>query len=194
MMKNQESPGLSAVSELVKISGGDPKTILPSYITSRTIAPKISIGYAFAFDEFNLLVSAGTSQDWSNSWKLRGSAAVAGKTYPYPESFSIRARGYQTWETGFSLGGEFCFDNQHSEHLLNNSNIKPNVKGLLNQIGTDINLLGSGVTRFMQVNALVGWQKSKDRVDLGVYALIGLVGNSWGAQADFKIRYFLRDR
>lgn len=189
-IKRNESPGLNAVSELISISGGNPSSTLPKKFQSRIIAPKISIGYCIPFEDFNLLLSAGTSQDFSSSFKLRGSAAVGGKTYPYPESFSARVRAYKTWETGFSIGGEFCFDNQKSETLLNNSNLKPTVKGLLNQISSDINLLGNGVTRFMQLNSVIGWQKTNDNIEFGTYGLVGLVGNSLGVQADLKVRYF----
>ncbi len=189
-IKRNESPGLSAVSELITISGGNPNVTLPQRFQSRVIAPKISIGYRIPFEDFNLLISAGTSQDWSNSFKLRGTAAVGGKTYPYPECFSVRVRAYKTWETGFSIGGEYCYDNQKSETILNNSNLKPNVKGLLNQISSDINLLGNGVTRFMQINGVIGWQQTKDKFEFGTYGLVGIVGNSLGVQADLKVRYF----
>ena len=191
----KESPSLSAVSELITIGGGNPSTVLPKRIQSRTIAPKISIGYRVPFEDFNLLLTAGTSQDFGNSFKLRGSASVGGKTYPYPESFSVRARAYKTLEkTGFSFGGEVCFDNQKSEMLIANSNLDPKVIGLLNQIGSDMNLLGNGSTRNMQINALIGWQKTHDQFELGVYALAGLVGKSFGGQLDMKVRYFFGER
>lgn len=189
-----ESPGLSAVAELIKISGGNPDGTLPKTINSRIIAPKISIGYRLPFDDFNVLVSVGTSQDWSNSFRLRGSAAVGGNTYPYPESFSARVRAYKTIEKGLSFGGELCFDNQTSETILNNSNLSPTVKGLLNQISKDINLLGNGVTRSMQLNALVGWQTTKEQFEFGVFGLAGLVGSGFGFQADFKVRYYFGER
>ena len=190
----KESPGLSAVAELITISGGNPDGTLPKMITSRIIAPKISIGYRLPFDEMNVLVSVGTSQDWSNSFRLRGSAAVGGNTYPYPESFSARVRGYKTQKTGLSFGGELCFDNQTSETILNNSNLTPTVKGLLNQISKDINLLGNGVTRSMQLNALVGWQVTKEQFEFGAFGLVGLVGSGFGFQADFKVRYYFGER
>lgn len=192
VFKVKESPALGAISELITMSGGNPNTVLPKRIQSRTIAPKINIGYRVQFDEFNVLISAGTSQDVSNSFRLRGTAAVGGKTYPYPESFSARIRGYKTSEdSGFSYGGEFCFDNQKSEMLLANSNIDPKTIGLLNQISSDMNLLGNGSTRYMQLNALLGWQKSKDNFELGVFGLLGVVGKSLGGQLDMKLRYFL---
>jgi hypothetical protein len=191
----KESPALGAVSELIKMGGGISTTVLPKRIQSRSIAPKISIGYRIPFDDFNLLLSAGTSQDMGNSFRLRGSAAVGGKTYPYPESFSIRARAYKTLEnTGLSFGGELCFDNQKSEMLLASSNLDPKVIGLLNQIGSDMNLLGSGSTRNMQMNALIGWQKTHNEFEVGVFALAGIVGKSFGAQLDMKVRYFFGER
>jgi hypothetical protein len=189
-----ESPALGSVAELIKMSGGDPSVTIPTMISSRIIAPKISIGYRIPFDDFNLLLSVGTSQDWSNSFRLRGSAAVGGNTYPYPESLSARVRAYKTHEKGFSYGGEFCFDNQTSEAILANSNLSPSVRGLLNQIGSDINLLGSGVTKSMQLNALVGWQKTKEQFEFGTFALVGLVGSGFGFQADFKVRYYFGER
>ena len=193
-ISRNESPGLDAMAELIKISGGTANSTLPLKIKSKVIAPRISIGYRIPFEDFNLLVSAGTSQDWNNSWKLRGTAAVGGKTYPYPECFNVRIRAYQTWETGLCIGGEGAFDNQKSETILNGSSLTPQVKGLLNQISGDINLLGSGSTRFMQLNGIVGWQKTKDNLDFGVYGLVGLVGNAIGMQADFKVRYFFGER
>ncbi len=189
-----ESPGLSAVAELITISGGNPDVTLPKTISSRIIAPKISVGYRLPFEEMNVLVSVGTSQDWSNSFRLRGSAAVGSNTYPYPESFSARVRAYKTLKTGLSFGGEFCFDNQTSETILNNSNLTPTVKGLLNQISKDINLLGNGVTRSMQLNALVGWQMTKEQFEFGAFGLVGLVGSGFGFQADFKVRYYFGER
>ncbi len=189
-----ESPGLSAVAELIQMSGGDPSVTLPKMITSRIIAPKISIGYRLPFEDFNVLVSVGTSQDWSNSFRLRGSAAVGGNTYPYPESLSARVRAYKTLPSGLSYGGEFCFDNQTSEAILDNSNLNPSVKGLLNQISKDINLLGSGVTRSMQLNGMIGWQKTKDQFEFGIFGLIGFVGSGYGFQGDFKVRYYFAER
>jgi hypothetical protein len=189
-----ESPGLSSVAELIKMSGGDPNSTIPKMISSRIIAPKISIGYRLPFEDFNVLVSVGTSQDWSNSFRLRGSAAVGGKTYPYPESFSARVRAYKTTAKGLSFGGEFCFDNQTSETILNNSNLTPTVRGLLNQISKDINLLGNGVTRSMQLNGIIGWQKTKDQFEFGVFGLVGLVGSGFGFQGDFKVRYYFGER
>ncbi len=189
-----ESPGLSSLAELIKISGGDPNSTLPKMITSRIIAPKICIGYRLPFEDFNVLVSVGTSQDWSNSFRLRGSAAVGGNTYPYPESFSARVRAYKTREKGLSFGGEFCFDNQTSETILNNSNLTPTVRGLLNQISSDINLLGNGVTRSMQLNGLIGWQTTKDQFEFSVFGLAGLVGTGFGFQGDFKVRYYFGER
>jgi hypothetical protein len=191
----KESPALGAVSELITLGGGTPSTVLPKRIQSRSIAPKINIGYRIPFEDFNLLLSAGTSQDMGNSFRLRGSAAVGGKTYPYPESFSLRARAYKTLEkTGLSFGGELCFDNQKSEMLLANSNLDPKVIGLLNQVGSDMNLLGNGSTRNMQMNVLLGWQKTHDQFELGVFALAGLVGKSFGGQLDMKVRYFFGER
>ncbi len=193
--KIKESPALGALSGLIAMSGGDPTTTLPKRIKSRTMAPKINIGYRIQFDEFNVLISAGTSQDVNNSFRLRGTAAVGGKTYPYPEAFSARIRGYKTFaETGLSYGGEFCFDNQKSEMLLSNSNLDVRTLGLINQISSDINLLGNGSTRFMQINALLGWQKSKDNFELGILGLVGVVGKSLGVQLDLKLRYFLGER
>ncbi len=190
--KVKESPALGAISELITMSGGNPNTVLPKRVQSRTIAPKINIGYRILFDEFHVLIAAGTSQDISNSFRLRGTAAVGGKTYPYPESFSARIRGFKTYEdSGLSYGGEFCFDNQKSEMLLANSNIDPKTIGLLNQISSDMNVLGNGSTRYMQLNALLGWQKSKDNFELGVFGLFGVVGKSLGGQLDMKLRYFL---
>ena len=188
----KESNGLDAMAELITASGGNPNTTLPKTIKSKVLAPKISIGYRIPFDDFNLLISAGTSQDWGNSWKLRGTAAVGGKTYPYPECFSVRIRAYQTWETGLSIGAEAVYDNQKSETILNGSDLSPKVKGLLNQISSEINLLGSGSTQYMQLNGIVGWQKTKDKLDFGVYGLVGLVGNAIGVQMDFKVRYYFR--
>jgi hypothetical protein len=186
----KQSPALGAISELITMSGGNPNTVLPKHVQSRTIAPKISIGYRIPFDDFNLLISAGTSQDFGNSFRLRGTAAVGGKTYPYPETFSARIRGYKTAESGFSYGGEFCFDNQKSEMLLANSNIDPKTIGLLNQISSDMNLLGNGSTRNMQMNVLLGWQKTKNNFEMGAFALFGIVGKSMGGQLDMKLRYF----
>ena len=190
----KESPGLSAVAELITISGGNPNSTLPKMIQSRIIAPKISIGYRLPFEAMNVLISVGTSQDWSNSFRLRGSASVGGNTYPYPESLSARVRAYKTMNKGLSFGGEFCFDNQTSETILNNSNLTPTVKGLLNQISKDINLLGNGVTKSMQLNALVGWQTTKDQFEFGVFGLVGLVGSGFGVQGDFKVRYYFGER
>jgi hypothetical protein len=190
----KESNGLDAMAELITASGGNPNSTLPKIIKSRVIAPKISIGYRIPFEDFNLLISAGTSQDWGNSWKLRGTAAVAGKTYPYPECFSVRIRAYQTWETGLSIGAETVYDNQKSETILNGSDLSPKVKGLLNQISSEINLLGSGSTQYMQLNGVVGWQKTKDKLDFGIYGLVGLVGNAIGVQMDFKVRYYFREK
>jgi hypothetical protein len=190
----QESPALSSVAELIKTSGGDPNVTIPKMIRSRIIAPKISIGYRLPFEDFNVLVSVGTSQDWSNSFRLRGSAAVGGNTYPYPESLSARVRAYKTTAKGLSFGGEFCFDNQTSEIILSNSNLTPTVRGLLNNIGSDINLLGTGATKSMQLNGLIGWQKTKDQFEFGVFGLVGLVGSGFGFQGDFKVRYYFGER
>jgi hypothetical protein len=190
----KESNGLDAMAELITASGGNPNSTIPKIIKSRVIAPKISIGYRIPFEDFNLLISAGTSQDWGNSWKLRGTAAVGGKTYPYPECFSVRIRAYQTWETGLSIGAEAVYDNQKSESILNGSDLTPKVKGLLNQISSEINLLGSGSTQYMQLNGVVGWQKTKDKLDFGIYGIVGLVGNAIGMQMDFKVRYFFREK
>jgi hypothetical protein len=191
----KESPALSAISELITMGGGNPSLVLPKRVQSRTIAPKINIGYRIPFDEFNVLISVGTSQDFGNSFRLRGSAAVGGKTYPYPECLSARVRAYKTLEkSGFSFGGEFCFDNQKSDMLLANSNIDSKTIGLLNQISSDINLLGNGSTRNMQVNVLAGWQKSHEQFEVGVFALAGVVGKSLGAQLDMKIRYYFGER
>lgn len=193
-ISRNESPGLSAVAELISVSGGNPNSTLPKRIYSRIIAPKISIGYRLPFDQINVLVSVGTSQDWSNSFRLRGSAAVGGNTYPYPESLSARVRGYKTLPKGLSFGGEFCFDNQTSETILNNSNLSPKVKGLLNQISKDINLLGNGVTKSMQINALAGWEITNEQFEFGAFGLVGLVGSGFGFQADFKVRYYFGER
>jgi hypothetical protein len=190
----QESPGLSSVAELIKISGGDPNITIPKKISSRMIAPKISIGYRLPFEDFNVLVSVGTSQDWSNSFRLRGTAAVGGNTYPYPESFSARVRAYKTLNKGLSFGGEFCFDNQTSEVILSNSNLTPTVRGLLNNISSDINLLGTGATKSMQLNGLIGWQTSKDQFEFSLFGLVGLVGRGFGVQGDFKVRYYFGER
>ena len=190
----QESPALSSMAELIKISGGDPNITIPKLIRSRIIAPKISIGYRLPFEDFNVLVSVGTSQDWSNSFRLRGTAAVGGNTYPYPESFSARVRAYKTLSKGLSFGGEFCFDNQTSEVILSNSNLTPTVRGLLNNISSDINLLGTGATKSMQLNGLIGWQKTKDQFEFGVFGLVGLVGSGFGFQGDFKVRYYFGER
>lgn len=189
-----ESPSLSAISELIQMSNGNPNATLPKIINSRLYTPKLSIGYRIPFDDFNLLIMAGTSQDWNNSWKLRGTAAVKGKTYPYPECFSIRTRAFKTWETGFSLGIEYCYDNQKSETIINGSNLTPQVKGLLNQITDDMNLLGAGTTRYMQFNAVVGWQKTKDQLEFSLLALPGFVGTAFGVQADLKVRYYFGER
>jgi hypothetical protein len=193
-ISRSESPSLSAISELIRISNGNPNTTIPKIINSRLYTPKLSIGYRIPFDDFNLIIAAGTSQDWGNSWKLRGTAAIKGKTYPYPECFSIRTRAYKTWETGFSLGIEYCYDNQKSETIINGSNLTPQVKGLLNQITDDMNLLGAGTTRFMQFNAVVGWQKTKDKMEFSMLALPGMVGTAFGVQADLKVRYFFGER
>jgi hypothetical protein len=191
----KQSPALGAVSKLIVKGGGNPEAVMPKRVQSRTIAPKINIGYRIPFDEFNLLISAGTSQDFGNSFRLRGSAAVGGRTYPYPETFSVRIRGYKTSDdTGFSYGGELCFDNQKSEMLLANSNIDPETIGLLNQISSDMNLLGNGSTRYMQINALLGWQKTKDNFEMGIFGLVGVVGKSFGGQLDMKLRYFFGER
>ncbi|MBL7815017.1 MAG: hypothetical protein JNL70_08405 [Saprospiraceae bacterium] len=193
-LKVKESPAMGAVSEIVKMSGGNPDAVLPKRVLSRTIAPKFNIGYRILFDEFNLLLSAGTSQDFNNSFRLKGSAAVAGKTYPYPETFSVRLRGYKTEESGISYGGEFCFDNQKSETLLANSNVDRKTIGLLNQISSDINLLGTGVTRNMQMNLIAGWQTTKHNFEFGVFGLFGLAGKSMGGHLDMKLRYYLGER
>ncbi len=191
----KESPALGAISELITMGGGNAAAVLPKRIQSRTIAPKISIGYRIPFEDFNVLISAGTSQDFGNSFRLRGSAAVGGKTYPYPECLSARVRAYKTYEkSGFSFGGEFCFDNQKSEMLLANSTLDPKTIGLLNQIGSDINLLGNGSTRNMQMNLLTGWQKSHDQFEIGVFVLAGVVGKSLGGQLDMKVRYYFGER
>jgi hypothetical protein len=189
-----ESPGISAMAELITISGGDPNTTLPKIIRSHTIAPKISIGYRLPFDEFTLMMTAGTSQDLGNSFRLRGTAAVGGKTYPYPECFSVRLRGYKTLKSGLSFGGDIAFDNQKSETILNNSNVTPKVRGLMNQISNDINLLGTGATQTMQINALVGWEKTYDKFEFGVFTLVGFVGKAVGGQLDIKVRYYLSER
>ena len=191
-IKINQSPALGAISELITMSGGNPQTVLPKHIQSRSLAPKINIGYRLPFDEFNLSISVGTSQDFGNSFRLRGSAAVGGKTYPYPETFSARMRAYKTSDdSGFSYGGEICFDNQKSEMLLANSNVDVKTIGLLNQVSSDLNLLGSGATRYMQLNGLLGWQKAKNSFEFGVFGLFGFVGKSMGAQLDMKVRYFL---
>ena len=57
-ISRKESPGLDAMAELIKISGGTPNSTLPLKIKSRVIAPKISIGYRIPFEDFNLLISA----------------------------------------------------------------------------------------------------------------------------------------
>lgn len=193
-ISRNESPSLSAISELIKMSNGNPNTTLPQIINSRVYAPKLSVGYRLPFDDFNLIVAAGTSQDWNNSWKLRGTAAVKGKTYPYPECFSVRTRAYKTWDTGFSVGIEYCYDNQKSETIINGSNMTPQVRGLLNQITDDMNLLGSGTTRYMQFNALIGWQKTRDQMEFSLFALPGMVGTAFGVQADLKVRYYFGER
>ncbi len=194
-MKISQSPALGAVSELITMGGGNPELVLPKRMQSRTLSPKINIGYRVPFDDFNLMLSVGTSQDIGNSFRLRGTAAVGGKTYPYPEAFSARIRAYKTSDdSGFSYGGEVCFDNQKSDMLLANSNVNAKTIGLMNQISSDLNLLGSGATRNMQFNGLVGWQKTSKNFELGVFGLLGFVGKSMGGQLDMKVRYYLGNR
>ncbi len=193
-IKSEKSPALGAISELVRLSRGRPSMIFPKQVILKSLEPKINIGYRISFDDFNVLVSVGASQDFDNLFRLHSTAAVGGKTYPIPKAFSARIRGYKTLDNGLSFGGEFCYDNQKSESLLSNSNLDPITVGLLNQISSDINLLGIGSSRFMQGNALIGWQKSKGIFELSAFGLIGKVGKSWGGQADIKIRCFLGNR
>jgi hypothetical protein len=193
-IQRSESPALSAMSQLILRSGGNPDVTLPKIIKSQTIAPRINIGYRLPFDDFTMMIAAGTSQDFGNSFRLKGSAAVNGKTYPYPECFSVRLRGYKTWKGGWTFGGELAYDNQRSETILNNSNMEADVKGLISQISDDINLLGSGATQTMQINILGGWEKTKDQFEFSIFGLFGMVGKGLGIQADFKVRYYFGER
>ncbi len=190
-IKSEKSPALGAIIELIKKSRGKPSMVFPQTVVFKSFAPKINIGYRIPFEDFNLSVSVGTSQDFDNLFRLHSTIAVGDKTYPIPKAFSARIRGYKTLENGLSFGGEFCYDNQKSEFLLSNSNLQPVTIGLLNRISSDINLLGIGSSRFMQGNALVGWQKSKGIFELSAFGLIGKVGKSLGGQADIKLRCYL---
>lgn len=188
LLKTEKSPALRAITELVILSRGKPSMIFPNRVILKSFAPKINVGYRMAFDGFNVMASIGTSQDFDNFFRLHSTVAVKGRNFPVPQAFSARVRAYQTFRSGLSIGGEFCYDNQKSESLLANSNLDPITVGLLNQISSDINLLGFGANRFMQANGIVGWQKSKGVFQVSTFALVGKVGKSLGMQLDAKVR------
>ena len=193
-IRSEKSPALGAISELIRQSKGKPSVVFPNRVVLKSLSPKISIGYRIAFGDFNVMASVGTSQDFDNFFRLYSTVAVKGRNFPIPQAYSARIRAYQVFRSGLSIGGEFCYDNQKSEYLLSNSNLQTVTIGLLNQISSDINLIGTGASRFMQANALVGWQKSKGVFELSAFALVGKVGKSFGAQGDVKLRCFLGRR
>lgn len=190
LLKVQKSPALAATYELIYLSRGNPKLIFPKKrVTIKNVSPKINIGYKITFDNFNILLSIGTSQDFDNTFKLSRIIAVKGKNYPIPESFNIKLQGYKTLNNGLVFGANFLYDNQKSEFLLNNSNLHRDVIGLLNQISNNINLLGIGTSKYIQMNGIIGWEKSKNKFQINTLCLIGKAGKAIGVQLDVKIRY-----
>jgi hypothetical protein len=187
--KRDNFPAPAAVADLITLGGGNPDGVIAKWLRSSVAAPKIGINYKIPFKkDFFVILSAGTSQDWENSFKLAGTVAVQGKTRPYPKAFRLGITAYKKQENGIIFGGTFRYDNQTSEPLVNGSNLSPTVRGLLNQISPDIRFINNPI----QFHGLFGWEASKDRFDFRAYSQLGYTGGVLGVNLGVEIHYYFK--
>lgn len=175
--------GDGGLTLIVQASGGDIDKVVPKRIRINTFSPQFFVGYHIQMEDLWFArFQLGTSQNFKETFRLRGTFAAQNKTYPIPNAICLAMEfGKTFYDSKFFFNGTIRYDDGYrdSEFLLSQGvNIKAPIVSALNNLGT-LNLLSGAGQGKMQI--LIGgglWVKSPV-FNLRAMLRTGFAGKAW---------------
>jgi hypothetical protein len=176
------SQGLQGVDQVVKLAGGDLSKVFPKRIRSTTLAPQVFIGWHFP-QENNYYVRAqiATSQNFAQTFKLRGNVNVEGKNVPIPNAISLGIEMGRKFDNNTFLFGSITYDDgvRFSDYLLSQgTNLNRDAIDALNNISSRVNLLSGAGKGLFQVAVGGGYWLPSPSFDIRARGSVGAAGKA----------------